>query len=94
MLNIDHTTNGVIRLSGRFDAAQADKAMKEFDNVNSDTTLDFEELAYISIMGLGILIKTHKQLQEKGMVMRIINVNKHVRDVFRFTSLDKIFLIE
>lgn len=68
--------------------------MKEFNNVNSDTTLDFEELAYISSMGLGILIKTHKQLQEKGMVMRIINVNKHVRDVFRFTSLDKIFLIE
>ena len=68
--------------------------MKELENVSDDTTLDFEELAYISSMGLGILIKTHKQLQDKGKVMRIKNVNKHIRDVFRFTSLDKIFNIE
>ncbi|TVQ12007.1 MAG: anti-sigma factor antagonist [Balneolaceae bacterium] len=94
MLTIDHISDGVIRLSGRFDAAQADMAMKELENVSDDTTLDFEELAYISSMGLGILIKTHKQLQEKGKVMRIINVNKHIKDVFRFTSLDKIFKIE
>jgi anti-sigma B factor antagonist len=94
MLTIDHLPDGMIRLSGRFDAAQADKALKELENVNTDTTLDFGELAYISSMGLGVLIKTHKQLQAQGKVLRIINLNKHVRDVFKFTSLDKIFLIE
>jgi anti-sigma B factor antagonist len=94
MLTIDHLPDGVIRLSGRFDAAQADMAMKELDHVSEDTTLDFADLAYISSMGLGILIKTHKQLQDKGKMMRIINVNKHILDVFRFTSLDKIFRIE
>jgi anti-sigma B factor antagonist len=94
MLTIDHQPDGIIRLSGRFDAAQAEMAMRELENVSDDTTLDFEELAYISSMGLGILIKTHKQLQDKGKVMRITNVNKHIKDVFRFTSLDKIFNIE
>jgi anti-sigma B factor antagonist len=62
--------------------------------VDSSSTLDFAQLEYISSAGLGILLKTQKRLVEKGAGLKIINVNNHIHDVFRYSGFHSIFEIE
>ncbi len=84
---------GRILLSGRFDAAQVEKARAVFDLVNVHTVVDFAQLDYISSAGLGILLMTQRRLKESGTGLKLINMNKHIRDVFQYAGFDKIFEI-
>jgi len=58
------------------------------------STLDFDSLEYISSAGLGILLKTQKRLAQRGAALKIVNVNKHMHDVFRYSGFHAIFDIE
>lgn len=64
----DATVNqsGEVLLSGRFDAAQVDKAKAIFDNIESSCIVNFEDLEYISSAGLSVLLATQKRLNESG----------------------------
>jgi len=93
MFKIDVSPNGEILLSGRFDAAQLDKAREVLDTVTQSSTIDFRDLEYISSAGLGLLLKTQKRLSESGNSLRLVNLNKHIRDVFRYAGFDTIFEI-
>lgn len=86
---------GRVSLSGRFDAAQVEKARTVFDQVKVSTVVDFAELEYISSAGLGILLMTQRRLREGGGGggLKLINLNKHIRDVFQYAGFDKIFEI-
>ena len=94
MFEIDYAENGEIRCSGRLDAAQSPKAEAFLGCVDTSHTLDFERLEYISSAGLAILLKTQKRLSGSGAALRIINVNKHIYDVFRYSGFNAIFEIE
>lgn len=94
MFDIDFGSDGEIRCSGRLDAAQCDKAQSFLDGISDARTLDFAALEYISSAGLGILLKTQKRLAESGAALRIINVNNHIHDVFRYSGFNTIFEIE
>ena len=94
MFNIEFGENGDILCSGRLDAAQCAKAEQLLDSVEGPNTLDFAQLEYISSAGLGILLKTQKRLVEKSTGLKIINVNNHIHDVFRFSGFHSIFEIE
>jgi anti-anti-sigma factor len=48
-------------------------------------------LEYISSAGLGILLKTQKRLVADGGGLKIINVNNHIHDVFRYSGFHTIF---
>ena len=93
MFNATGPEAGQVRLSGRFDAAQVEKARAVFDLVNDTTVVDFRELDYISSAGLGILLMTQRRLRESGKSLKLINMNKHIRDVFQYAGFDKIFEI-
>jgi len=93
MFNATNPENGQVRLSGRFDAAQVEKARVVFDQVKDSTVVDFGELEYISSAGLGILLMTQRRLRETGKSLKLINLNKHIRDVFQYAGFDKIFEI-
>ncbi len=93
MFNATNAEGGQVRLSGRFDAAQVEKARAVFDLVNDSTVVDFGELEYISSAGLGILLMTQRRLRETGKSIKLINMNKHIRDVFQYAGFDKIFEI-
>jgi anti-sigma B factor antagonist len=93
MFNATMPEAGQVRLSGRFDAAQVEKARAVFDQVNTPTVVDFAELEYISSAGLGILLMTQRRLREGGNGLKLINMNKHIRDVFQYAGFDKIFEI-
>lgn len=93
MFNATMPEEGQVRLSGRFDAAQVEKARGVFDRVTGPTVVDFAELEYISSAGLGILLMTQRRLRESGNGLKLINMNKHIRDVFQYAGFDKIFEI-
>ena len=94
MFEIDYAENGEIVCSGRLDAAQAARAEAFLVRLDTSQTLDFERLEYISSAGLAILLKTQKRLSESGAALRIINVNKHIYDIFRYSGFNAIFEIE
>ncbi len=93
MLRIKISEDGEIQLAGRFDASQVEKAEARFDKITESCTVNFAELEYISSAGLGILLGTQKRLGESGNSLKLINLNKHVRDVFRYAGFDKVFEI-
>jgi anti-sigma B factor antagonist len=93
MLQISVGANDEIVLSGRFDAAEAEKARKVFLNLNDARVVDFAQLDYISSAGLGVLLAAQKKLSEEGKSLRLINVKGHIRDVFHFSGFDQIFEI-
>ena len=94
MLTIEINEEGNIVLSGRFDASQVEKAKQVFVNINSSSVVDFTNLEYISSAGLGVLLFTQKKLNESGDGLKLIHMNKHIQDVFRYAGFDMIFEIE
>ena len=93
MLEISVGENDEIVLSGRFDAAEAERARLFFLSLNDAKVVDFARLDYISSAGLGVLLAAQKKLSEQGKGLRLINVNGHIRDVFHFSGFDQIFEI-
>jgi anti-anti-sigma factor len=94
MFSATMAEEGRVSLSGRFDAAQVEKARAVFDQVKVSTVVDFTELEYISSAGLGILLMTQRRLHEGGGGgLKLVNLNKHIRDVFQYAGFDKIFEI-
>lgn len=94
MFDIGFGSDGEIVCEGRLDAAQCDKAQSFMDAVAEARTVDFLNLEYISSAGLGVLLKTQKRLANTGASLKIINVNKHIHDVFRYSGFNAIFEIE
>ena len=94
MFDIGYGDDGAIALSGRLDAAQCDKAQAFLDGAGTAGVLDFRGLEYISSAGLGVLLKVHKRLLAAGGRLRLVNVNKHIYDIFRFSGFDNVFDVE
>jgi len=94
MLAIDFGTQGQVIISGRLDAAQCAIAQSFLDRVQGPVTLDCSRLEYISSAGLGVLLKTQKRLSASQGKLRLAGVNRHLRDIFRYSGFDQIFEIE
>lgn len=86
--------SGEILLSGRFDASQVEKAKSAFNQITSSSIVDFKDLEYISSAGLGVLLMTQRRLGESGNGLKLVNLSKHIRDVFKYAGFDRIFEIE
>jgi anti-sigma B factor antagonist len=93
MFEIERGAAGEVVLKGRLDAAQCEKALQFFDGVADPHVVDFAGLDYISSAGLGVLLKTQKRAMQSGRGLRLINVNRHIHDIFRYAGFDKIFEI-
>lgn len=91
MLDIVFRGNQVVSLSGRFDAAQAQKAIDAFKSITESCTIDMTELDYISSAGLGIILETYKRLDDNGQALTIKNMNRHIRRIFEVSGLNKLF---
>ena len=93
MFEIEFADGGSICVEGRLDAAQAVKAQAFLDRVEGQCVLDLGKLEYVSSAGLGVLLKTHKRLMGAGSGIKLINVNHHIQDIFRYSGFDKLFEI-
>jgi len=94
MFEINFGDSGEIICRGRLDAAQSEKAESFLGSLSGASVVDFGELEYISSAGLAILLKTQKRLSESGAALKIVNVNKHIHDIFRYSGFTAIFEIE
>jgi len=94
MFEIEYGNDGAVLCRGRLDAAQCEKAQAFMDELEGANTLNFADLEYISSAGLGILLKTQKRLAGSGAGLKIINVNNHIFDVFRYSGFHAIFDIQ
>ena len=94
MFDIDFGDQGQIVFSGRLDASQAEKAQLFLDAVPEPQIADFTDLQYLSSAGLGVLLKTQKRLMGSGGGLKLINVSKHINDIFLYSGFDQIFEIE
>ena len=93
MFEIEFAEGDSILVEGRLDAAQAIKAQTFLDGVDGQCILDLGKLEYISSAGLGVLLKTHKRLMASGNGIKLVNVNHHIHDIFRYSGFDKLFEI-
>ena len=94
MFEINIVDDGLVKLSGRLDAAQAERAKAALKTINHSTTADLTDLDYISSAGLGVIVETYKRLHDAGHSLRLIHLNPRIRSVFVYAVLDKVLLIE
>lgn len=93
MFDIDFNASGQVVVSGRLDAAQAQRAREFFNAIEGGCAVDMAGLEYISSAGLGVLLSTHKRLMAGESGLELINVNPHLRDIFRYSGFDRLFVI-
>ena len=93
MFDITLRNKNEIIISGRFDASQLDRVKKVLDAVAGDCTVNFKNLEYITSAGLGSLLRLYTRLQGAGYSIKLKNLNKHVREVFKYSKLDGVFTI-
>lgn len=94
MFKIEQGPEGVVVLAGRLDSAQSSNAQSFLDRQQGAVTLDCRNLDYISSAGLGVLLKTQKRLMASAGKLRLVGVNRHLRDIFQYSGFDQIFEIE
>ncbi len=94
MFTIARSDANTIQLEGRLDASQVETAARILDTIDTSTVIDFAKLDYISSAGLGILLKTQKRLSTGGHNLKLVHMNKMIRDVFKIARFDLIFTIE
>lgn len=94
MFDIKVREGSEILLVGRLNAAHTAKLKEALDSFTGNCTIDFSELSYISSAGLGELIQTYSRLEKSGNSIKLIKMNDHIREVFKYCGLDKVFTIE
>ena len=97
-MTIEKTLSGAeltVKLIGRLDtttAPQLDTEIKENIAGIQKLVLDFAELAYISSVGLRVLLTAQKIMNKQGEMM-ILNVNETIREIFEVTGFIDILTI-
>ncbi|MDH3286047.1 MAG: STAS domain-containing protein [Acidobacteriota bacterium] len=94
MFEICFRGEDTVVLSGRLDASHEAVAESFLAALDRSMTVDFDELKYIGSNGLGLLFAAQARLLEKGESLKLINLNEHLRYVFRLGGFDTIFQIE
>lgn len=83
-----------VRLEGRLDAAAAPRLQALLDTIEGSCVLECQDLEYVSSAGLGVLLATYKRLSVAGYTIKLTGMRKLVRDVFRYSRMDTIFVVE
>jgi len=94
MFEIQVQDGGRVRLAGRLDAAQADRAKATLDTVKQSAVLDLTDLDYVSSAGLVVLVMMFKRLRDSGLEFRLTNMKPRIRTVFVYAGLDGVLRID
>lgn len=94
MFDIRRTESGVVLMSGRLDASQAEKARAVLRTITEPCVIDFSDLEYISSLGLGVLLEAQKRLRDDGTGLKLRNLSEHLLEVFHLAGFDSVFDIE
>lgn len=83
----------VVYLKGRLDSYTVEEVRETFLGWEKDISFDLKDLTYISSAGLSFFLRIHKQLDQSGHKMSLVNIQPAVRNVFVLGGFDKIFNI-
>jgi anti-sigma B factor antagonist len=81
-------------LSGNFDTQRAEEVKEVLEKVDSSITIDMSDLDFICSAGIGVMILAYRKLKEQGKDICLINLNEHIKKVFKVSLLDKVFNIQ
>jgi anti-sigma B factor antagonist len=94
---VENKTTAVLKLSGRLDTANApilEQKIKQWGDGITELILDFEDVEYISSMGLRVLLSAKKASREKNRQFVIRRMNDIVREVFEMTGFINLIVRE
>jgi anti-anti-sigma factor len=57
----------------------------------ANVLLHFGRVTFMSSAALGMLIRVHKKCKEYDIALKLCNISPDIRQVFKITSMDKIF---
>jgi anti-sigma B factor antagonist len=60
----------------------------------SDVLLHFGRVGFMSSAALGMLLRLQKKCKEFKIALKLCNISPDIRQVFKITSLDKVFDIQ
>ena len=85
----------IVSLKGRMDAITAPELEKKVNGLINEGSncfvIDFEELEYISSMGLRVILSIAKQLKSQEGQLSVSNLKGVVKEVFEMSGLSSIF---
>ena len=90
MLDLRVLDSGAVQVSGRLDAAEADRALAFLNQLPGPVTLDCAGLEYISSAGISVIMQTLKRLTTQGSRLSLVELKPRVRSVFVYAGLDKV----
>lgn len=95
---IDKDDHYLIELIGDLDIYN-NKKFKEkladiYEELDKDIVVDCSNLEYIDSTGLGSFISLLKLTKDEDKSIRVDNLKKNIKKVFKITELDKLFNIE
>ena len=94
MFRLDPAGDGAVRLIGRLDGAEAERALASFATLEGSIVADCSELDYISSAGIGVILATLQRLTRTGHTFRLHPVQPRVRNVFKYAGLAQMLGIE
>jgi anti-anti-sigma factor len=94
MFEIQRGAAGEFLLLGRLDASQVERVREELKSAQGSCVVDFAGLDYISSAGMGVLLGAQKRLSDSGASLKLVNLYRHIREIFRIAGFDRVFLIE
>jgi anti-sigma B factor antagonist len=88
----------IVELVGRLDALNNAKAETFFNQLTSQPDLsvlvDCGQLDFINSSGLRVMIMSLKKLKADGKALVLCNLQKNIKDVFKFSGFTNLFDIE
>jgi anti-sigma B factor antagonist len=94
VLELHVEADGVVRMQGRLDAAESDRALDTLERIPGPLVLECSGLEYISSAGISVIMQTWKRLKGEGSSLRLVGLTPRVRNVFGFAGLDKVLDIQ
>ncbi|HEX5135793.1 MAG TPA: STAS domain-containing protein [Planctomycetota bacterium] len=73
----------VLHLKGHFDAAV--KAAR------GDVVVDLGAVTFIGTLGIGLIVSTREQLEDRGLTLKLSNVPEFIEKTFKVMSLTEVF---
>jgi len=89
-VEVRNKTTAILKPSGRLDTTSAsllEKKLRQWGDEITELVLDFDDLDYISSMGLRVLLAAQKSAKERNRQFSIRNMRSSVREVFELTGL-------
>ena len=95
--NMIGKSHAIVKIDGNLDGQKSDELMiaieKQIVPGNVDILVNFENVDYISSMGIGTLISLYGDIKEKNGSLILYGIRDAVKDIFDRTHLNKRLII-